>query len=163
MLSALDVRGYQLFSGLNESELEKIAQICDRRNYDCYDVIFSPEKPSGELYLVESGKESIQIEIPISGPDDKIVIHTLSRGEAFGWASLSSYHVHTAIARCLEPVSVISIDGHSLMQLLEEDNHIGYIVMRNLTEVISSRLSYTTVAFRYELRKSRKRIPVKAH
>lgn len=160
MLSVQEIKGYPLFAGLDENELAEIARICNRKSYDFNDVIFSPERPSGELYLVESGNDSIQIEIPITR-DEKIVIHTLTKGETFGWASLSSYHVHTAIARCLSPVSVISMDGHSLMQLLDDDNHTGYIVMRNLMEAISARLSYTTVAFRYELRRNRKKIPAK--
>jgi len=39
--------------------------------------------------------------------------------------------------------------------MLEKNNHAGYIVMKNLSEIIALRLAYTTVAFRHEIRKNK--------
>jgi len=156
MLTTQDVQGYKLFTGLAENELREIASLCRRRSYESNSVIFDPDTPSEEIFLVEGGNDAIQIEIPLGVQEAKIVIHTLSKGETFGWAALGSQHVKTATARCLESVRVISINGKSLMQLLERNNHIGYQVMKNLSDIISARLSYTTVAFRHEIRRLRK-------
>ena len=156
MLTTQDVQGYKLFTGLAENELREIASLCRRRSYESNSVIFDPDTPSEEIFLVEGGNDAIQIEIPLGVQEAKIVIHTLSKGETFGWAALGSQHVKTATARCLESVRVISINGKSLMQLLETNNHIGYQVMKNLSDIISARLSYTTVAFRHEIRRLRK-------
>jgi CRP/FNR family transcriptional regulator, cyclic AMP receptor protein len=160
MLTAQDIKGYTLFTGLTEPQLSQIAAICTRRRYQADDVIFDPDTPSGDLFLLERGNDAIQIEIPIGSHEDKIVIHTLSKGEVFGWAALGPPHARTAIARCLEQVDVIAMNGQELRQLLDADSRIGYVVMKNLSGFISSRLAYTTVAFRHEIRMLRKKLNV---
>jgi CRP/FNR family transcriptional regulator, cyclic AMP receptor protein len=156
MLTAQDIKGYKLFIGLAEKELVEIAGLCRRQTYESNSVIFDPDTSSEEIFLLEGGNDAIQIEIPLGVHDEKIVIHTLSKGETFGWAALGSHHAKTATARCLDQASVIAINGKLLMQLLEKNNHLGYIVMKNLADIINTRLSYTTVAFRREVRRLRK-------
>jgi CRP/FNR family transcriptional regulator, cyclic AMP receptor protein len=153
MLTAKDIQGYRLFSGLQENELSKIAGLCTRCTYAPNTIIFKPDMTSDDVYLVEEGKDAIEIEIPLGPPGSRIIIHTLSKGEAFGWAPLVSKHVKTATARCLEEVRVIAINGQALLNLLEEDNHIGFVVMKNMTDIVGTRLAYTTIAFRHEIRK----------
>jgi len=160
MITAQELKGYKLFSGLTENELSEIAKIARRTTCDRSSVIFNPETPSEEIFLVEGSNDAIQIEIPLGPHEEKIVIHTLSKGETFGWASLGSQHVKTATARCLEQTSIIAINGKKLMQLLEMNNHMGYLVMKNLNDVINTRLAYTTVAFRHEIRKLKKIVAV---
>ncbi len=153
MFTGQELQRYNLFSGLEEKELNEIANLCTRRTYGSNEIIFGPDIPSEDLLLVEDGKDAIEIQIPLGPYGNKIVIHTLSKGEAFAWTSLVSQHVKTATARSLEPVSLIAINGKALMRLLEANNHIGFIVMRNLADIINSRLAYTTVAFRHETRR----------
>jgi CRP-like cAMP-binding protein len=156
MLTAQDIQGYKLFTGLAENELVVIAGLCRRQTYENNSVIFAPDTSSEEIFLLEGGNDAIQIEIQLGVHDEKIVIHTLSKGETFGWAALGSQHAKTATARCLDQASVIAINGKALMQLLEKNNQMGYIVMKNLADIINTRLSYTTVAFRREVRRLRK-------
>lgn len=156
MVKAGEIRGYKLFAGLDENELNEIAKLSRRRTYEANEIIFAPESPSEEMFLMETGNDAIQIETSLGIHGEKIVIHTLNKGEAFGWAALGPQHARTASARCLEHVSVIAINGKSLMQYLEKNNHAGYVVMKNLADIINIRLSYTTIAFRHELRRLKK-------
>jgi len=89
-----------------------------------------------------------------------MVIHTLCKGETFGWAALASRHIKTATARCIEPTTVIAIYGKNLTDLLEKNNHVGYVVMRNLADIINTRLAYTSVVFRHEILRLKKTIKV---
>jgi CRP/FNR family transcriptional regulator, cyclic AMP receptor protein len=155
MITTQDIKDFKLFAGLEEKELSEIARLCLRRTYEINSVIFDPETPSEELYIVEGGNDAIQIEIPLGTQKGKIVIHTLSKGETFGWAAIESQHVKTAAARCLDSVNLIAINGSVFLQLLDKNTHMGYIVMKNLCEIINIRLAYTTVAFRHEIRKIR--------
>jgi CRP/FNR family transcriptional regulator, cyclic AMP receptor protein len=156
VIAAEEIRAYKLFTGLDEAELAEIAGLCQRRNYENSDILFAPENPSEDIFLLESGNDAVQIELPIGTQGEKIVIHTLNKGEAFGWAALGSQHARTAVARCLGPVSVLAINGKNLTQLLEKNNHAGYVVMKNLADAINTRLSYTTIAFRHEMRRLKK-------
>ena len=160
MITPQEMKGYSLFSGLAENELIGIVNLCRRLAYDINMVIFDPDHPSENIFLVADENEAIQIEIPIIDHADKIIIHTLSKGEVFGWTALGTQHVRTATARCLRPVKLIAINVKSLMQLLEKNHHTGYIVMKNLVDIINTRLSYTTVAFRHEIRIARGKLKV---
>jgi CRP/FNR family transcriptional regulator, cyclic AMP receptor protein len=155
MMAIEDIRNFDLFSGLNEEELTEVAELCKRRIYEPNSVIFDLDTLSDEIFIVESDNDVIRIEIPLGHGAGKVIIHTLTRGETFGWAALGSNHVKTAVVRCLDRVSVIAINGNSLIQLMDRNNHLGYIIMRNLSEVIALRLAYTTVAFRHEILKNK--------
>jgi len=47
------------------------------------------------------------------------------------------------------------------MDLLDKNDHMGYVVMKNLSGILSSRLAYTTLILRREIRKLAKK-PVAA-
>jgi CRP/FNR family cyclic AMP-dependent transcriptional regulator len=155
VVTAREIKSFKLFSGLAEKELKGIAALCHRQTFKANTIIIDPDKPNENLYIVEDENEAIQIEVPIRNRTDKLVIHTLSKGETFGWSAIVSQHIKTTVTRCISPVTVISINSKKLMQYLEQDHHIGYIVMKNLVEILGDRLTYTTVSFRHEIRVSR--------
>ena len=148
MITPENLKIFNLFVGLDNSELEKITGLCTRNTYDKEAVILSPHSSSSEIFLVENGHDSVQIEILIDEHESKLVIHTLKKGETFGWASLGPSHPRTAIAKCLEKVDIIRINSQELIRLLDQNNHMGYVVMRNLSSIISERLNYTTTVLR---------------
>jgi signal-transduction protein with cAMP-binding, CBS, and nucleotidyltransferase domain len=158
MITIQDIKGYKLFSGLDENELKEIAGLCRRKTYDSGTILFDPHNPSEDLFLVEEGNDAIQIRTTLGNNEGNIVIHNLSKGETFGWTALGPQHIKVATAICVEQVNVIAINWNSLMQLLEKNNHTGYIVMKNLADIISTRLSYTTLAFRREIRELKKMV-----
>ena len=152
MVKDADLKGYKLFSGLDDGELAKIAGLCTRQCCESNTEIFTSNKAASDIFLLEGPNDAIRIELPIRAHGAKSVIHTLKKGEAFGWASLVPPHVRTATARCVEKADVICINGKALIEMLEENNHMGYIVMKNLSGLISSRLNDTTIALRHEIR-----------
>ena len=153
MIAVQSLKSFNLFSGLKVPELEKIAELCTRYTFEKDAVIFDPYSATDDLFLVEGGNEAVQIEVPITESGRKFIIHTLSKGETFGWASLVPSHSRTALARCLEKVDIIRINGQELMTLLDKNDHIGYVVMKNLSGIISTRLAYTTIMLRREINK----------
>lgn len=157
MVTANEIKGFNLFSGLEEADLARIATFCTRHQYPANTVIFDTNTAAEDIYFLEGRNDVVQIEIPIQDHDFKVTIHTLHKGEVFGFAALGPPHSKTAVARCLEQADVITLKGKELVGLLEEDNRIGYQVMKNLSGIISSRLAYTTVVFRREIQKLNKK------
>ena len=161
MVTVQDLKAFNLFAGLDEAELAEIARLCARRTYESGAEIFSPGTPAGDVFILERGNDVVQIEIAICEHMPKTVIHTLQKGEVFGWAALVPPHQRTGSARCVERASVICLDGKALMDLLDKNDHMGYVVMKNLSGILSSRLAYTTLILRREIRKLAKK-PVAA-
>ncbi len=153
MITVNDLKQFPLFVGLDNEELSAITGFSTRQRYSNNDIIFDPKSTIHEIFLVESGYDAVQIEIPIQDKNTRMVIHTISKGETFGWIAFGQPHLKTAIARCVDDVSVIKIDVRKLMGIMDKNNHMGYVVMRNLSNIIISRLAYTTVTFRHEIQK----------
>jgi CRP-like cAMP-binding protein len=137
VVTAGDIDNLELFKGLTTADLEKIAAICLRQTFTAGAVIFDPFSYVNKVYFVAEGQDRVQIEIPLSGYSSKIVVHTLAKGEVFGWVALGPAHSRTALARCLDNCTLISLEGEDLLRLLDA--------------IISSRLSYTTIIFRREI------------
>ena len=155
MLAAADIKNFNLFKGLEDSELEQIVQFCLRQTYKYNDIIFDPSDRADEVYLLEGENESVQIEISVPGNNTNVTIHTLSKGETFGWAPLCPVQIRTATVRVIGEANVIRVNGSKLNQLCEANNHIGYKVMKNLSSIISLRLDQAIITFRYKLQQTK--------
>ncbi len=153
MISTEDLKGFSLFEGLSDAELAEIAKLCRERTYEDSSVIFTIGGFATDVYLLKTGKVDIQIEFKIYDYEIMATVYTVGKGEIFGWSALVPPHRLTASARCQGKADIIMINGKELMELLEKDRGIGYVVMKNLSALISSRLASTTIALRHEIQK----------
>ena len=153
MVSIDILKSFSLFSGLSEAELAEIAKLCRERIYEDGSVIFTIGGSATDVYLLKAGKVDVQIEFKIYDYEIIATVYTVGKGEIFGWSALVPPHRLTASARCQGKAEVIMINGKELMEFLEKDRRIGYVVMKNLSGLISSRLASTTIALRHEIQK----------
>jgi len=147
------LKGFKLFTGLDETELAQIATLCQERTYERDAIIFTAGGWATDVYVLKSGRVGIQIELVIYNLEIRAIIYTVEKGEVFGWSAIVPPHRLTALARCLEEADVVVINGTNFMNLLQKNNHIGYVVMKNLSLVISSRLAATTTTLCHEIQK----------
>lgn len=153
MVSTEILKSFGLFSGLSETELVGIAKLCREQTYASGSVIFTIGGSATDAYLLKTGKVDIQIEFKIYDYEIMTTVYTVGKGEIFGWSALVPPHRLTASARCEGQADVIMINGKELMESFEKDRRIGYVVMKNLSALISSRLASTTIALRHEIQK----------
>ncbi len=153
MVSTEILQSFSLFGGLSQRELAGIAKLCRERTYEGGSVIFTIGGSATDVYLLKTGKVDIQIEFKIYEYETIATVYTVGKGEIFGWSALVPPHRLTASARCEGKADVIMINGKELMEFLEKDKRIGYVVMKNLSALISSRLASTTIALRHEIQK----------
>ena len=143
-----------VFKGLNNEELEKIARICREHTFEEGQLCFTEGSKAEELYILQKGKVAIETEVRYSGRRVKATVTTLGTGRLFGWSALIEPHILTASASCEEKAAVIAIKGADLLDVFEKDNHIGYVVMKNLAAIVSSRLTRTSQRLALELERA---------
>jgi len=73
----------------------------------------------------------------------EVTIYRTGGGELFGWSALVEPYRYTSSAKCAEKTEEIYIKGSDLLKLFEQYPRTGYVVMRNLSAIISSRLTET--------------------
>ncbi len=143
MVTIKDLKKFSVFKGLDDTELAKIAELCRERTFGEGAVCFVQGKRAMELHLCRSGKVDIVAEIAQSSGVAEVALHTATPGEVFGWSAVVGPRKYTSSARCVERTEDITIRGSQLLELLAENTHIGYVVMRNLGSAVSSRLADT--------------------
>lgn len=161
MVRAEDIEDIGLFDGLKEDELETIAALASRQKYQPDDIIITPENYTTYVYILEDSNDAVRMEVPGKDGEPNLVVHTLSKGETFAWTPLCRPYVRSTIARAIKPATVIIVNGMGLNKLMEENEHIGHIIMKNLAGILSKRLAYVTVVLAREVQKLREKEPVR--
>ncbi|MBI2855001.1 MAG: cyclic nucleotide-binding domain-containing protein [Chloroflexi bacterium] len=132
-----------IFEGLSEIELEKIMAISRSAQWEAGDAIFSEMGSAAEMYVLEKGRVALQMSLPAGQVTRRVTVDVAGKNEALGWSALVEPKRYTLSAICLEPTSVVAVDGAKLRSLLEADQGLGYKILRQLINVVASRLDET--------------------
>ena len=152
MVSIQDLKGFELFNGLEDAELGEIAKLCREHVYEPESICFTEGSKAEDVYLLREG----EVEIVFRSPRrcSKAAVTIIGPGRVFGWSALVEPGILTASARCTKRARVISIRGADLIDIFEKNSHIGYVVMKNLSAVIGSRLTRTRKRLLLEMEKT---------
>lgn len=144
MVSVDELCPCELFAGLSQEELAEIAAIVRRETYEAGDLICAERERAEQLYILCEGRVHVDIRLRSSlEPDGEMKLEGVEPGCVFGWSSLVKQRRFTASARALEGVTLLVIDADELNALFDRNPHIGFVVMKQLAEVIAGRLRRT--------------------
>lgn len=138
------LRKARIFSGLSRDDLQGIAQLCQQRVYHQDDVILSEGEGSNELFIIGQG----MVEVSLSMPEESSTpLINLGAGQVVGEMALVDRGARSATVKATNDETVVYVIPHEAFhQLCERDNHIGFIVMRNLAAEMSLKLRYRNIA-----------------
>ena len=130
-------------SGLAQGELEKIAALGSERTFGKGDTILSEGDRSRDLFIIGRGMVKVSLETK----DASTPLVNLGTGQIFGEMSLVDSGARSATVTATSEGTLLQVIPHEdLLNLCEQDNHIGYVVMRNLAAEMSLRLRYHNIA-----------------
>jgi CRP/FNR family transcriptional regulator, cyclic AMP receptor protein len=129
----------QLFANLEPDELEQLAAICQEKTVGASELILSQNTTGKEMYIVAQGSA----EVYIQGLSDARSLVVLGKGQVIGEMALIDQGYRSASVRATrEGASMYVIESEAFYKLCEENNHIGFIVMRNLAIDIAFKLRH---------------------
>jgi CRP/FNR family transcriptional regulator, cyclic AMP receptor protein len=136
-----ELRRFSFLSHLDEQELAQIADLCHQHSFAVGETCQVEGQVPERVNLILKGRVGAVIRIPnlISSTNNEIVMDSLPAGEAFGWTALIRQTPWSSL-KVLEPTEVLYLNVDELLNLCENNHHIGYILMRNLAALITSRL-----------------------
>jgi CRP/FNR family cyclic AMP-dependent transcriptional regulator len=130
-----------LFQGMTNAELQRVAQLCEQYTYSQGELSVKQGEPQTTIHIIQKGRMGVETQLPSAPRDMKeIIVDVMSAGEVYPWAALMR-KTASASVRAMEPTKAFKLEVDKLIELCEEDNHIGYVVMKNLASIISSRLT----------------------
>ena len=143
MIMRETIENSQLFWKLSDGQIDKLVDLCRKESYEAGARIFSEGDSAHNIYIVEQGKVALEIEIRIGSRTRKqATIDVITKGQVFGWSSISDRPVFTASAICIEDTKLLVFSGNLVKQLCDEDTDLCRKVMQELVNVVENRLSH---------------------
>lgn len=130
-----------IFRGLSPRQLESLAQVSEERKYRGGEAVFTEHSSGAEVYIIKKGK--VCIELGLKGKSNTATIQRLGVGQVFGELALVDRRNRSATAICEKDCEIMAIDRDKLNELFERDGPLGYVVMRNLAQLLAGRLRRT--------------------
>ena len=141
MVTPEDLRRCEVFAELTDEELQRILPFCREEQHAKDSLVFKEGEKAETFYILQEGKVRLEYEIcpqPDYCQDATILLD--QPGDFMGWSSLVKPRRLTAFGHCITDVRVIAIDSKALIELMEQDSHIGFVVMKDLAGKINNRL-----------------------
>jgi len=146
------LKGVEVFDGLSDAELKRIAGICQEARYQKGDMITTQGETGDEMFIIREGfveisvGEASEANSSTSSGSAKEAPHalvSLGMGQVVGEMALVDHGPRSATARCvMDQTTMIVIKREAFEQLCQSDHRIGMIVYRNLAADLSFKLRH---------------------
>jgi len=130
-----------VFRDLNIEELQFIHKATKQIGYKDSELIFQEGEPANFFYVVIAGKVQLKLSVTIYNSSELLTIDSIGKKELFGWSAFVKPQKYTLSAYADGKVKLIKLDSQKIITYCSSDPVLGYKLMTNLSNVISSRFS----------------------
>ena len=133
MLEPRSIQNNHLVYGLSDEELGRVAAMASERTYAAGDFLCRQGEVGDELFIVLEGRLSVQV-----GHHERL--DEIGPGSVVGEMGLIEPRSRAASVVALEDARVAVIPKADLREELITDGNLGFIVLCNITRVLTDRL-----------------------
>ena len=94
------------------------------------------------FHLLRRGTAVVELPLP-TGRAERLMV--LGPGDAAGWSWMVEPYTAQFDVRALESTETLALDGVRLREQVEDDNHLGYLLLKRLLEIVGRGLKSTRV------------------
>lgn len=139
MATKASLAEFPLFRNLPDPLLDDIAVLGEELSFSLGETIFREGESADKLHFLLDG--SVLLKVKLTSRPESITVSAVSQKfESFGWSGIVPPYHYTASAVCETDCKILIIPGDKFMKTLEDNPAAGFIVMRRLAELVSSRL-----------------------
>ncbi len=131
----------RIFQGLNKNEIDDVAKIYQRIEYANGAQILQAGNNATTLFIVNSGEVKLKFTIALINEPIDLTIDMMKKGDFFGWSSFAEPYKYTASAYAVGDTELIQFQADEMRKLCDASDHIGRILMNNITTIVSERFS----------------------
>ena len=148
-----ELRQFELLEGFTDEELAEVAKLCRSEHHGVGIKLFEEGGTADKLYLVLEGKVSLEKKVQLgrSGSSRPATVSIQGSGKAIGWSSLVEPRIYTMTGICIEPATLLVIDGDDMRSFLARDPQCGLTLMTAIAKLIRGRMEATTNTLTYFL------------
>jgi CRP-like cAMP-binding protein len=131
----------ELFDGLSQRQLRKVAGIIHIRSYGVQEVVFRQGDPGVGMYLVMEGEAGVFRERR-DFTCQQVALFT--RGDFFGDIALLNDSPRSATVLTLRPSVLLGLFRPDLLDLTSSDPKLGVTLIYRIAQVVAERLRLAT-------------------
>lgn len=148
-----NLRRAEIFSGLLDEELLKVAELCKAIRANAGQTIFHEGDGGDELYIIHEGSVRVMINVHrADGTYAPSTINMLYKGQCFGEMILLNSAVRSATVVAADAATLIVIREPDFRMLCDANPRIGYVVIRNLAQDLAYKLRSSNLLLRGNIR-----------
>ncbi|MFH1057315.1 MAG: cyclic nucleotide-binding domain-containing protein [Pseudomonadota bacterium] len=130
----------EMCQGLNVAELAKLNACCRPDGAAQDERIGAEGQAAQDLFFLREGRVELRFEMPGRETSPDMTVARVEPGAAFGWSALVPPYRYTLSTYCVSPrCSFFRLGRDALFALFDREPRIGFIMMRNLTQVVAKR------------------------
>ena len=127
------------FSTLTRAQRGRIAQIAKLVNYPIQGEIYKLGEQAACCYVLVQGIVRFKLEAAGRSTSAGDFIRS---GDVFGWSALvRNAQRRLGTASCVTACSILAIDGNEILKLMDRDTAMGYAVMTQVSQLMTSTLT----------------------
>jgi CRP/FNR family transcriptional regulator, cyclic AMP receptor protein len=134
-----------IFKGLDDGEMHSVAAICQEKDYANGAIIFNESSRDCGMYILVQGQVDIQMTLGIDSAP--ATVHVIRDGEVFGELSLVDRAPRSATAKSAGDSRTFVLEADAFESLVKTNSHIGYVVMKNIARIVTTRLRDTNIKY----------------
>ena len=155
MLSKEDILQFKIFEGLSLEELEAVFDVSREMSYKSGDVILEESSygADADFFVIMNGNVKVELQASQKHSDRKISkrLAVLKSGDVFGEMGLLRSRRRSAKVSAYSDLDVLKVSQKKLFQLFVNNPRLGYLVMRNLSAILSDRIMDMNFMWRDEI------------
>lgn len=130
----------QIFAGLDQEELEAVAEICSELSFKFGQRIFKEGERGNRLYIVQKGEVRISREVPGSGEE---ALTVLKPGACFGEMAVFDRSERSTDAYANVDCELVTITRADFEMLVDFNRDLAYKVLWAVVRLLCERLRVT--------------------
>lgn len=132
----------EFFKGLGESEISKIASLCQLKIYRAGETVFRQGDFGENLYVITDGQVFLERSLDLGMQKGSVVTAILGAGRVLGcWSTLlGTAHNLMSSAVCQRPTKLAALRGADLREIMIENREFGFNVLERLCFLLRDRI-----------------------
>ena len=131
----------RVFKECSDQELAQAAKICQKVSFKNGEPIFEADSSAEYLYVVGTGAVELRFKVTQYQASTGIALDRKFKGDVFGWSALTEPYIYTLSALAMQDCELVNLKANDMKGLCNKNNHMGYVLMKNISEIIGERFA----------------------
>ncbi|MBF0452783.1 MAG: cyclic nucleotide-binding domain-containing protein [Candidatus Magnetomorum sp.] len=134
------LRDFEIFQGLMTREINIILEISQLMSISAGEDVLKQAELSMDLFLLITGRLNVSMAYSSMNARRFQKIAVLKSGDIFGEIGFLEGKRRSANITSIDGSKILKVDGMKLHEVFELNQHLGYVMIRNIALVIARRL-----------------------